>query len=105
MNNQHNLIFILSNKLTNNSHVELCVGVIGLLNRIFLVNIRGPNTLAQEFVFGNRKNVYKNKAISMMRGISPPSELIKEIIMSNSSFNFLKEFERRDNLIFCQNLL
>ena len=34
--------------------------------------------------------IIKNKAISMMRGKSPPSELILEIIKSNNSLSFFK---------------
>ena len=35
----------------------------------------------------------------MMRVKSPPSELILEIIKSNNSLSFFKEFEKRDNFI------
>ena len=37
---------------------------------------------------GNFKKRLYNKAISMMRGKSPPSELILEIIKSNNSLSF-----------------
>ena len=47
----------------------------------------------------------KIKAISMMHRKSPPSELILEIIKSNNSFKFLKEFVKGDSFIFCQNVV
>ena len=46
----------------------------------------------------------KYKAISMMRGKSPPSALL-EIIKSNNSLRFLKEFGKGDNYYFCQNII
>ena len=38
-----------------------------------------------------------------MRGLSPPSELILEILKSNNSLRFLKEFGKGNNFYFCQN--
>ena len=35
----------------------------------------------------------------MMREKSPPSELILEVIKSNNSLSYLKEFENGDNFI------
>ena len=40
----------------------------------------------------------------MMRGKSPPSELL-EIIKSNNSLRFIKEFAKGDNFYFCQNII
>ena len=37
-----------------------------------------------------------NKAISIIRGKSPPSEFILEIIKSNNSLRFLKQFGKGD---------
>ena len=51
------------------------------------------------------KNYNLNKAISMMRGKSPPSEFILEIIKSNNSLRFLKEVGKGDNFYFCQNII
>ena len=39
----------------------------------------------------------------MMRGKSQLSELILEIIKSNNSLSFFKEFEKGDD--FCQNII
>ena len=41
----------------------------------------------------------------MMRGKSPPSELIVKIIKSNNSLIFFKEFEKGDNFIIVKILL
>ena len=41
----------------------------------------------------------------MMRGKSPPSELLLEIIKSNNSLRFLKQFGKGDNFNFCQNII
>ena len=49
--------------------------------------------------------INNNKAISMMRGKSPPSELILEVIKSNKSLRFLTEFGMGDNFYFCQNII
>ena len=40
----------------------------------------------------------------MMRGKSPPSELL-EIIKSNNSLRFIKEFSKGDNFYLCQNII
>ena len=47
----------------------------------------------------------EDKAISMMRGKSPPSEFILEIIKSNNSLSLLKEFGNRDNFILSHNII
>ena len=41
----------------------------------------------------------------MRRGKTPPSELILEIIKSNNSLRFLKEFGKGDHFYFCQNVI
>jgi len=41
----------------------------------------------------------------MMHGKSPPSELILEVIKSNNSLRFFKEFGKGDNLYFCKNII
>ena len=41
----------------------------------------------------------------MMRRKSPPSEFILEIIKSNDSAMFFNEFGKRDNFIFCHNII
>ena len=51
------------------------------------------------------QNLKKNKAISMMRGKSSPPELILEVIRSNNSLRFLKDFGKGDNFYFCRNII
>ena len=41
----------------------------------------------------------------MMREKSPPSELILEIIKSEKSLRFLKEFGKGYTFYFCQNII
>ena len=47
----------------------------------------------------------KYKVISMMRGKSPPPELILEVIKSKNSLRFLKEFGKGDHFYLCQNII
>ena len=47
----------------------------------------------------------RNKAISVMRGKSPLSELILEIIKSNNSFKFFKTILEREIILFFVEIL